>query len=68
MTQVDGYRLIASILVFKVKQCYEKFCSQLCSLKNDILFFQPEMSLVLYPLFVHLYLELVYKELEVEGR
>ncbi|XP_065052101.1 transcription initiation factor TFIID subunit 5-like isoform X2 [Rhopilema esculentum] len=28
---------------------------------------RPEMSLVLYPLFVHLYLELVYKELEVEA-
>lgn len=28
---------------------------------------QPEMSLVLYPLFVHLYLEQVYKGLEDEG-
>ena len=28
---------------------------------------QPEMSLVLYPLYVHLYLELVYKGLDDEG-
>ena len=31
------------------------------------LFFQPELAMVLYPMFVHMYLELVYKGSEKEG-
>ena len=35
---------------------------------NFSIFFQPELAMVLYPMFVHMYLELVYKGSDKEGK
>eukprot|EP00794_Sanderia_malayensis_P017626 gene17626-19380_t len=47
---------------------YEEYYEQLLGFVDKALdMFKPELSLVLYPLFVHLYLELTYKGLQTEA-